>query len=129
LVNNLVTTLTLFLYTCTSLGEWEWFKHEVQYFVAFLVDKKQNIFSRKQKGFRDGLSYSTPQKKLNKGNAIPSLGPIPLKNVEFRDGMGPRLGNGISPCFFNFFRGGVYQYWGCCPHLSVAKMTSISKEK
>jgi len=28
---------------------------------------------------------------------LPSLGPIPLKkNVEFRDGMGPRLGNGIS---------------------------------
>jgi len=25
--------------------------------------KKQKIFSEKQKGFRDGLSYSTPKKK------------------------------------------------------------------
>ena len=26
-----------------------------------------------------------------------------------RDGMGPRLGNGISPCFFAFLRGGIWQ--------------------
>jgi len=32
---------------------------------------------------------------------------IVKKNVEFRDGMGPRLGNGISPCFFAFLRGGI----------------------
>jgi len=33
--------------------------------------KKQKIFSEKQKGFRDGLSYSTPQKsKETSGNAI-----------------------------------------------------------
>ena len=33
--------------------------------------KKQKIFSEKQKGFRDGLSYSTPQKsKETRGNAI-----------------------------------------------------------
>jgi len=31
-----------------------------------LTNKKQKIFSNKQKGFRDGLSYSTPQKR-NKG--------------------------------------------------------------
>ena len=37
---------------------------------------------------------------------LPSLGPIPLKkNVKFRDGMGLKLGNGISP---TFMRGGVY---------------------
>jgi len=46
---------------------------------------KQNIFSKKQKGFRDGLSYSTPQKfKVKEQGEIPlpSLGPIPLKIVE-----------------------------------------------
>jgi len=70
--------------------------------------KKQNIFSEKQKGFRDGLSYSTPQKsKETKGNAITQPWSHPIKNVEFRDGMGPRLGNGISPCFFAFLRGGI----------------------
>ena len=37
---------------------------------------------------------------------LPSLSPIPLKNVEVRDGIGPRLGNGISHCF-TFLRGGV----------------------
>jgi len=31
------------------------------------VYKKRKIFSEKQKGFRDGLSYSTPQKVKNKG--------------------------------------------------------------
>jgi len=36
-----------------------------------LTNKKQNIFSEKQKGFRDSLSYSTPQKsKGTRGNAI-----------------------------------------------------------
>jgi len=43
---------------------------------------------------------------------LPSLGPIPLKNVQFRDGMGPRLGNGISPCFFHFF-----EEWSITGHL------------
>jgi len=38
---------------------------------------------------------------------LPSLGPIPLKNIEFRDEMGLRLGNGISTCFFAFLRGGI----------------------
>ena len=36
-----------------------------------LTNKKQTIFSETQKGFRDGLSYSTPQKsKETRGNAI-----------------------------------------------------------
>ena len=53
-------------------------------------NKKQKIFSEKQKEFRDGLSYSTPQKsEETRVNAI-------------RDGMGPRLGNGISPLFLTF---------------------------
>jgi len=57
--------------------------------------------------------HTPPLKKVKKQGEmpLPSLGPIPLKNVEFRDGMGPRLGNGISrarisPCFL---RGGVWQ--------------------
>jgi len=66
-------------------------------------------FSPKQKGFRDGLSYSTPQEnEETRGNAITQPRSLPVKkNVEFRDGMGLRLGNGISPCFFAFLRGGV----------------------
>ena len=35
---------------------------------------------------------------------LPSLTPIPLKKVEFRDGMGLRLGNGISSCFLALLR-------------------------
>jgi len=36
-----------------------------------LTNKKQKIFSKKQKGFRDGLSYTTPQKsEESRGNAI-----------------------------------------------------------
>jgi len=31
---------------------------------------------------------------------IPSLSPIPSLNFTFVNGMGLRLGNGISPCFF-----------------------------
>jgi len=27
--------------------------------------------------------------------------------LHFFNGMGPRLGNGISPCFYTFLRGGV----------------------
>jgi len=71
--------------------------------------KEQKIFSTKQKGFRDGQSYSTPQRsEETRGNAITQPRSHPIKrNVEFRDGMGPRLGNGISPCFFTFLRGGL----------------------
>jgi len=45
-----------------------------------LTIKKQKNFSEKQKGFRDGLSYSTPQKcEETRGNAItqPQSHPIP----------------------------------------------------
>jgi len=74
-----------------------------------LIYKKQKNFLQKTKGCRDGLSYSTPQKsEETKGEMpLPSLDPIPIQNVEFRDGMGSRLGNGISPFFFMFLRGGV----------------------
>jgi len=49
-----------------------------------LTNKKQNIFFDKQKGFRDGLSYSTPQKsEETRGNAItqPQSQPISMKQA------------------------------------------------
>jgi len=44
------------------------------------IHKKQKNFSKKQKGFRDGLSYSTPQEsEETRGNTItqPRSHPIP----------------------------------------------------
>ena len=58
-----------------------------------LTNKKQKIFSEKQKGFRDGLSYSTPQKsKETRGNAItqPRSHPIP-KFYIFLMGLAPTM--------------------------------------
>ena len=47
-------------------------------------------------GMRKIVSYKyTRSKKFSPKN---------YRNVEFRDGMGPRLGNEISPCF-SFFEG------------------------
>ena len=58
------------------------------------------------------MACHTPSlKKVKKarGNAITQPQSHPIKeNVEFRDGMGPRLANDISPCFFTFLRDGVY---------------------
>ena len=46
------------------------------------VHKKQKIFSGKQKEFRDGLLYSTPQKsEETREMPLPSLGRIPLKKM------------------------------------------------
>ena len=42
-----------------------------------------------------------------RGNAITQPQSHPFKNVEFRDGKGLKLDDGISPCFFAFLRGGV----------------------
>jgi len=42
--------------------------------------KKRKIFSEKQKGFRDGLSYSTPQKsEETRGSAITQPWSHPIK--------------------------------------------------
>ena len=70
--------------------------------------KKFSPKNRKDLGM---ACHTLPLKKVKKQGEmpLPSLSPIPLKNVEFRDGMGPRLGNCISPCFFTFLRGGVWQ--------------------
>jgi len=39
-----------------------------------------HISTRSKKDFKDGLSYSTPQKVKKQGEMpLPSLGPIPLK--------------------------------------------------
>jgi len=44
-----------------------------------LTNKKQKNFSKKQKGFRDGLSYSAPQKsKETRGNAITQPWSLPI---------------------------------------------------
>ena len=40
---------------------------------------------------------------------LPSLSPIPSQNSQLLNEMGPKLGNGTSPCFFTFLRGGVWQ--------------------
>ena len=57
--------------------------------------------------------HTPPLKKVKEQGKVPlpSLGPITLilKNVEFRDGMGLRRGNGISPCFLTFLWSGVRQ--------------------
>jgi len=43
------------------------------------INKKQKILSEKQKGFRDGLSYFTPQKsKETSGKAITQPRPHPI---------------------------------------------------
>jgi len=47
------------------------------------------------------------KKDLGMACHIPPLKKAKKKGVEFRDGMGPRLGNGISLCFFAFLRGGI----------------------
>jgi len=48
-----------------------------------LQHKKQKIFSEKQKEFRDGLSYSTPQKsKETRGNAITQPRSHPIKQMQ-----------------------------------------------
>ena len=39
----------------------------LRFALATKENKKRKIFSEKQKGFRDGLSYSTPQEVKNKG--------------------------------------------------------------
>jgi len=52
------------------------------------------------------------KKERNKGKCHhPASVPSHFKNVEFRDGMGLKLGNGISPCFFTSLKGGVYDKW------------------
>jgi len=52
----------------------------LKFALATKENNKQKIFSKKQKGFRDGLSYSTPQEVKKQGEMpLPNLGPIPLK--------------------------------------------------
>jgi len=46
------------------------------------INKKQNNFSKKQKGFRDGLLYSTPQKsEETRGNVIIQPWSHPIKKM------------------------------------------------
>ena len=46
----------------------------------YTLHKKQKVSSEKQKGFRDGLSYSTPQRsEETRGNAITQPRSHPIK--------------------------------------------------
>ena len=63
-----------------------------------LTNKKQKICSKKQKGCRDGMSYSTPQKsEETRGNAItkPWSYPIPKFYIFL---MGPPLMYTTADC-------------------------------
>ena len=61
---------------------------------AIITTRNKKFSLKNEKGFRDGLSFSTPQKSEEQGEMpLPSLSPILLKKW---DGMEPRLGNGIS---------------------------------
>ena len=67
-----------------------------------LQTRSKKFTLKSKNGFRDGLSYSTPQKsEETRGNAIiqPRSHPIP----KFFNGMGLRLGNRISPCSSHFW--------------------------
>ena len=63
---------------------------------------------------------------------LSSLGPIPSLNSTFFNGMGPRLGNGFSPCFLAFLRGGIIpksflffrENFASCIHLCVMRELS-----
>jgi len=47
---------------------------------VILLKQEAKNFSKKQKGFRDGLSYSVPQKsEETREMPFPSIGPITLK--------------------------------------------------
>ena len=74
------------------------------------IDKEAKIFSEKEKGFSDGpIILHLLEKQGKKRIAITHLSPIPLPIlspiplpilspipfVEFRDGMGLRMGNGM----------------------------------
>ena len=82
------------------------FRHLLFLLLSHTRSKKISPKHKKNLGM---ACHTPPLKKVKKQGEmpLPSASPIPLKNVEFRDGMGPRLGNGISPCFFAFLRGGV----------------------
>ena len=53
------------------------------------------------------MACHTPPLKNAKEMPLPSFVPILSLNSAFFNGMGPRLGNGISPCFLAFLRDGV----------------------
>jgi len=53
--------------------------------------------------------HNIPLKKAKKHRKmpLPILSSSHLKNVEFKDGMGPGMDYGIFLCFFAFLRGGL----------------------
>jgi len=53
-------------HNCAIVETWLPFR-VLRFALATKENKKQNIFSEKQKGFKYGLSYSTPQKEKKQG--------------------------------------------------------------
>ena len=66
--------------------------------LSIIKTRNNKISYKNYKWFSDGHPDRLPKKQ---GMPLTSLSPIPLKNVEFRDGMGLRLVNGI-PCLSAF---------------------------
>ena len=116
---------------------------EAENSITLTIYKKQKIFSEKQKGFRDGLSYSTPQKsKETRANAItqprsPSIGYL---NHHVKKGSmigGGDDGPGSEPiplnsklwCFFLFpliiFTGKCTTLWGEPDRVHVQNMEQL----
>jgi len=55
---------------------------ELMLFIGFKYTRSKKFSQKKQKGFRDGLSYSTPQKsEETRGNAITQPRPHPIKKM------------------------------------------------
>ena len=48
------------------------------------------------------MTGATPPHEKLREAPLPIFNPIPFLTVEFRDGIGLRMSNGISPCFFAF---------------------------
>jgi len=73
-----------------------------------LTNKKQKFSPKNKKDL--GMAYHIPTLKKGKIQGempLPSLSPIPSLILHSFNGMGLRLGNGISPCFFTILRGGI----------------------
>jgi len=54
--------------------------------------------------------HTPPLKKETREKPLPSLSPSPSLNSKYLNGMGLRLGNGISPCYLYF---SMNEYFNC----------------
>ena len=96
---------------CKRTLEYTGVKKQITDSIFFFLSFFLSFPSGKYKGFRDDLSYSTSQKsKETRGNAVPSLSHIPSLNSTFFTWHGTEAGYWHFPCFFPFWRGGVWQF-------------------